>query len=213
MKSSVANTAFSMEGMASMAARSPCWRYDQRRCLRRAHPEGRALANPSRDFHRALAVLAVRMNLLHESHAQRLLRVELIAKEQVVHRVAPARTAEVAKVRTAKRRDPALRLELTEPCGVRRDDDVARQHHLDADGVGDAVHDGDHRLGGAPVEGERVDLILRDRLRRGGWDRKTWPCPGRRSCARPPDPGPRPIGRRRLRRSSGVWIVATSALE
>src|SRR5262249_49676078 len=41
----------------------------QRRRLRRAQPEGRALADPSRDFPRALAVLAVRMNLLHEPDA------------------------------------------------------------------------------------------------------------------------------------------------
>jgi hypothetical protein len=70
-------------------------------------------------------------------------------------------------MRAAERRDAALRLELTEPCSIGCDDDVARQYHLDADRVGDAMHDGDHRLGSAPVEGERVDLILRDRLRRG----------------------------------------------
>src|SRR4030095_11024173 len=109
----------------------------ERRLLRRAQPEGGALADPSRDLHRALAVLPVRMDLLHEANAQRLLRVELVAEEQMVHRVAPARTGQVAEVRTAERRDPALRLELTEPRGVGRDDNVARQHDLDTDGVGD----------------------------------------------------------------------------
>ena len=78
----------------------------------------------------------------------------------MVHRIAPARTGQVAEVCTTERRDAAFRLELTKPCGVSRDDDVARQHHLDADCVGDTVHDGDHRLGGASVESERVDLIV-----------------------------------------------------
>src|SRR5215475_4524618 len=74
----------------------------QRRLLRRAQPEGSALADPARDLHRALAVLAVRMDLLHEPDPQRLLRVELVAEEQVVHRVAPARAAQIAEVRTAE---------------------------------------------------------------------------------------------------------------
>ena len=33
---------------------------------------------------------------------------------------------------------PRFDSSLTEPCGIGRDDDVARQHHLDADRVGDA---------------------------------------------------------------------------
>src|SRR5262249_56071580 len=72
----------------------------QRGRLGRTQPEGRALANSSRDFHRPLAVLAVRMDLLHEPDPQRLLRVELVAEEQAVHRVAPAPTRPIPDTRT-----------------------------------------------------------------------------------------------------------------
>ena len=81
----------------------------------------------------------------------------------MVHRVAPAvRVRYGSAHRRAARSRASTRAD--KPRGVGRDDNVARQHDLDTDGVGDAVHDGDHGLGRASLEGERVDLLLRDRL-------------------------------------------------
>ncbi len=65
-------------------------------------------------YHRALAVFAVRVHLLHEPDAQRPLRAELAAEEQMVHRIAPAGAGQVAEMRANRRRNSALRFELTE---------------------------------------------------------------------------------------------------
>ena len=68
---------------------------------------------------------------------------EFVDEQQVIHRISPAHTGEEAKVADGERRETALRFHLAEARGVRRDHDVGREHHLDADRVGDALDDGD----------------------------------------------------------------------
>ena len=53
--------------------------------------------------------------------------------------------------------DPPEGLELGEAAVVGRHHDVAGQHQLDAEGVGDALHGGHDRLGAASPQGHRVD--------------------------------------------------------
>ena len=63
-------------------------------------------------------------------------------------------------MRAAERRNAALGLHLAEPAVFGRHDDVARQHHLDADGEDDALHGGDDRLPAAVAQAERVDIAF-----------------------------------------------------
>ena len=67
--------------------------------------------------------------------------------------------------RPAERHQPAFHLELAEAGALFGDDDIRRQHQLDADGEADALDRRDDRL--APVrraQVERVDQIAREEV-------------------------------------------------
>ncbi len=83
-------------------------------------------------------------------------RAEFVHQQQVVHRIAPAHARQETEVPPGERRKPALRLHLAETGIVRSDDDVAGQHHLDADGVGDAL---DSRDDGLPAHLRKLEHV------------------------------------------------------
>ena len=130
-----------------------------RRGLRRLHGERGHRGDLLGELERARELGAARHDLLHEADPARLFRAELVAGEQVVHRVAPPAALDEADRGAARGVDAALRLELREAAVVGGDDDVAGQHHLDARGVGDPVHRGDDRLAARARERHRVDAV------------------------------------------------------
>ena len=88
--------------------------------------------------------------------------IEFVAGEQIVHRIAPAGALGHANRCTAGGHDAAFDFELRKPAVVRGYHDVGRQHQLDADGVGDALHCRHHRLAAFRVaQAERVDRAIR----------------------------------------------------
>src|SRR5690606_35544781 len=125
-------------------------------------PDRCAFADQVGELERSLAMPAEGMHLLHEAAAIRLLSAEFVAQQEVVHRIAPAGAGEVTIVRAAQRGDTALRFELREAGRVSGDDDVAREHHLDADRVGDSVHDRNQRLAAALLHAEGIERALEE---------------------------------------------------
>ena len=95
--------------------------------------------------------------------------IEFIAQQQVIHRIAPTRPGDIAKVRAGQRRNAALRLHLAETAVIGRDDDVARQRHLDPNREDDALHRRDDGFSAFDLQPERVDIAFgsRDGLRPG----------------------------------------------
>src|SRR4029077_1737191 len=75
----------------------------------------------------------------------------------MVHGVAPPRPCQETKVRSPERRDAALGFHLAKPAVIGGDNDIARQHHLDADRIDDALYGGDNRLSTSICESEDVD--------------------------------------------------------
>ena len=78
-------------------------------------------------LHGAVDLLAHRYDLLHEADLAGARRGELIAQQQMIHRVAPPRARQKAEVRTAQRGDPAFGFHLAEPAVIGRDDPVTTQ--------------------------------------------------------------------------------------
>ena len=76
-------------------------------------------------------------------------------------------------MRSAEGRDATLGLHLAGAGSVRRDHDVAREHQLYPDRVGEALHGRDQRLGAASSEPEGIDVGLWQRF--GGRDGRRCP--------------------------------------
>jgi hypothetical protein len=85
--------------------------------------------------------------------------VELVGCQQVVHGVAPPAPLHEADRGAAGGVDAPQRFVLSESGVLGGDDDVAGQHHLDAQRVGVALHGGDDRLGASAAESGRVDPV------------------------------------------------------
>ena len=97
----------------------PLARGDAGVCQRGLHPQRGHLCDPSRELHRPLQLAARFGDLLHQPDAQRLVRAELVGRQQVAHRVAPAQGLRGAERCSTERHDPAADLKLAEP-DVRR---------------------------------------------------------------------------------------------
>jgi hypothetical protein len=123
-----------MSGIAAIAADSPSRRYV---CAASGGAQAYrcAFAEEPRDLHRSLTVPFEREHFLHEADFQCALCGVLVAKKEVVHRIAPAGTRKVPEVRAARRRDSTFGFELTEARRISGNDDVTRQHHFDANRI------------------------------------------------------------------------------
>jgi len=110
------------------------------------HPERRLLRDGLREREGAVELLTGRHHLLNEADAVRLGGVELVAREDPAHRVAPTGLAGEADGRAAEGEDPAFDLELRESRRLGGDAHVARERELDADGHADALQRANDRL-------------------------------------------------------------------
>jgi hypothetical protein len=95
---------------------------------------------------RADELLAVGNNFLHETDAVRFCRIELVARQNPSHGIAPAHRTGEANRRPTKRKDGARDLDLTEPRGLGGHHDVAREHEFDSQGETRALHRHNDRL-------------------------------------------------------------------
>src|SRR5262249_51251161 len=141
-------------------------RFDERSPGRLCHlnAKRRVTGNDPGDLHRAPDLLSNRHHLLDEPDAIRFGGRELVAEQQVIHGIPPARPCDVPEMPSAKRSDAALRFHLAEAAIVGRDDDVTCQHYLDADRVDDALDGGDDWLAALLRQAAWVDVALRKRL-------------------------------------------------
>ena len=74
---------------------------------------------------------------------------------------APACAGDVAEMRAAEGSDAAFGFHLAEAGVICRNNDVASQHHLYADGKANALHRRDDRLGALIVETKGIDIARR----------------------------------------------------
>src|SRR5438034_5697259 len=132
----------------------------------------RVLRDELRDFHRTTHLLAGSDDFLNKPDFVRTGRIELVAQEQMIHRISPAGPGQIAKVGASKRRDSALRLHLAEPGVIGRNDDIASQHHFDADRETDALHCRHNRLAATAFQRERIDVSGLDLGILGLWSKE-----------------------------------------
>src|SRR5260370_19026893 len=78
----------------------------------------------------------------------------------MVHGVSPTGPRQEAEVRSPERRNSTLRFHLAKSAVVGGNDDIARQHHLEANRVDDTLHGGNYRLTTSIGESEVVDRSL-----------------------------------------------------
>ena len=140
----------------------PLPRFDvfQRGFLGHLNSDGRVLRDEPGDLHGALDLPARSDDFLDEPDLVGPLGTELVAQEQMVHRVAPTSPAKKPEMRSAQWSNPALGFHLAEPTVLRSNDDVARQHHFDSDRKHDALHSSHDRLAAPISEPEDIDITF-----------------------------------------------------
>jgi len=126
-----------------------------------ANADRRVAGDAMGDFAGARHLMAGRHDLLHQADLQGTLGIELVTQHQVVHRVAPTGARQKAEMGATQGRDAALGLHLAKARGVGGDDNVGRQHHLDAHGKAQSLDGGDDRLQGPALEREGIDIAGR----------------------------------------------------